>query len=316
MLSRPQRARRMPPCSRQRALCTIALTIEPRYVMEWTHPSIIHSKEAMTIGDDNREREGIKMAVQTIGLDLATRVFQLHGVDAHGRVILWKQLSRTNLLAVLANLPRCLIGMEAGSGAHYWGREIRQLGHEVRLMSPQDVKPSRTGDKNNPNDAAAICEAVSRPHRRFVAIQSVEPQDVQALHRIREQLVKDRTALVNHIRGWLAEYGVVIPQGLEQVGQALPRIREDAENGLTAFARELFADLAARLRTLNEHITDYQQRIERLGTHHPVGQKLTQVEGVGPLGATALIAAVGDAHSCKSGRQLAAWLGLETIFIT
>jgi transposase len=177
-------------------------------------------------------------------------------------------------------------------------------------MSPQYVKPYRTGDKNNPNDAAAICEAVSRPHMRFVAIKSIEQQDMQALHRIRKQLVKDRTALVNHIRGILAEYGFVIPQCIEKVGQALPRILENAEHGLTAFARELFAELSARLRTLNEQITDYQQRIERLCTHHPVCQKLTQGEGVGPLGATALIASVGDAHSFTSGRQMAAWLGL------
>jgi transposase len=273
-------------------------------------PSLYYTlREATTIGDDNQEREGIKMAVQTIGIDLATHVFQLHGVDAHGRVVLRKKLSRTNLLAFLANLPRCLIGMEAGSGAHYWGREIRQLGHEVRLMSPHYVKPSRPGDKTNPNDAAAICEAVSRPHMRFVAIKSVEQQDMQALHRIREQLVKDRTALVNHIRGVLAEYGVVIPQGIEQVGHALPRILEEAENGLTAFARVLFAELVARLRTLNAQRTDYQHRIERLCTSHPVCHKLTQVEGVGPLGATALIAAVGDAHSFKSGRHMAAWLG-------
>jgi len=200
--------------------------------------------------------------------------------------------------------------MEAGGGAHYWGREIRELGHEVCLMRPPYVKPYRTGDKHNPNDAAAICEAVSRPHMRFVAIKRIEQQDMQALHRIRAQWVKDRTALVNHIRGLLAEYGVVIPQGLEQVGQALPRILEDAENGLTAFARALFIELSARLWTLNEQITDDPRRIERLCTHHPVCQKLTQVEGVGPLGATALIAAVGEAHSFKGGRQMAAWLGV------
>jgi transposase len=151
-------------------------------------PSLHHTlKEAMTIYDYNREREGLKMTVQTIGIDLAKHVFQLHGVDAHGRVVLRKKLRRTNLLAFLADLPRCLIGMEAGSGAHYWGREIRKLGHEVRLMSPQYVKPYRTGDKTNPNDAAAICEAVSRPHMRFVAIKSIEQQDMQALHRLRAQ---------------------------------------------------------------------------------------------------------------------------------
>jgi transposase len=201
-------------------------------------------KEAMTIGDDHREREGITMAVQTIGLDLAKPVFHLHGVDAHGRVVLRKKLRRTHLFAGLANLPRWLIGMEAGSGAHDWGREIRKLGHEVRLMSPHAVKPSRTGDQNHPNDAAAICEAVSRQHLRCVALKSVEPQDMQALHRLRAPLVKDRTALVNQIRGVVAEYGVVIPQGIEQVSQALPRLLEDAENGLTAFARAVFTELS------------------------------------------------------------------------
>ncbi len=291
-------------------LCNRHVSDDGTSIRNGMDPSLQYTlKEATTSGDYNREREGIKMAVQTIGIDLAKHVFQLHGVDAHGRVVLRKKLSRTNLCAFLAHLPRCRIGMEAGNGAHYWGREIRKLGHEVRLMSPHYVKPYRTGDKNNPNDAAAICEAVSRPPMRFVAIKSVEQQDMQALHRIRAPLVQDRTALVNQIRGLLAEYGVVIPQSIEQVGQALPRILEDAEHGLTAFARALFAELYGRLRTLHDQITDYQHRIERLCTHHPVCQKLTQVEGVGPLGATALIAAVGDAHSFKSGRQMAAWLG-------
>jgi transposase len=170
-------------------------------------------------------------------------------------------------------------------------------------MSPQAVKPDRTGDKTNPNEAAAICEAVSRPQLRFRALKSIKPQDMQALHRLRAPLVKDRMALVNHIRGLLAEDGVVISQGIAKVGQALPRILEDAENGLTAFAREVCAKLSARFRTLNEHSTDDQQRIERLCTHHPVGQKLIPVEGVGPLGATALIAAVGEAHRLKSGQE-------------
>jgi transposase len=273
-------------------------------------PSLSYTlKEATTIGDDHRERAGIKMAVQTIGIDLATHVFQLHGVEAHGRLVLRRKLSRTNLCAFLANLPRCLIGLEAGSGAHAWGREIRKLGHEVRLMSPHDVMPSRTGDKHNPNGAAAICEAVSRPHLRFVAIKSVEPQDMPALHRIREHLVKARTAVVNHIRGLSAGYGVVMPQGIEQVGQTLPRMLEEAENGLTAFARALFAALVARLRTLHAQLTDDQHRLERLCTAQPVCHTLTPVEGGGPLGATALVAAVGEAHSLKSGRQMAAWLG-------
>ena len=169
--------------------------------------------------------------------------------------------------------------MEAGSGAHDWGRELRQLGHEVRLMSPHDVKPSRTGDQTNPNDAAASGEAVSRPHMRFVALKSLEQQDRQALPRIREPLVKARTALVNQLRGWLAADGLVIPQGMAKVGQGLPRSLEEAEHGLTTCARALCAELSARLRTLNDQMTDAPQRIERLCTHHPGCQTLTTLRG-------------------------------------
>jgi transposase len=273
-------------------------------------PSLYYTrKEATTIGDANREREGITMAVQTIGIDLAKHVFQLHGVAAHGRVVLRKKLSRTHLLAFLAHLPRCLIGLEAGSGAHDWGRESRTRGHEVRLMSPHSVKPSRAGDKNTPNDAAAICEAVSRPPMRCVAIKSVAQQDRQAPHRVREPLVTARTAVGNHIRGVRAACGVVMPQGIAQVGQTLPGMPEEAEHGLAALARALCAELFARLRTLHAQRTDYQPRSERLCASQPVCHKLTRVEGVGPLGATALMAAGGDAHGFQSGRQMAAWLG-------
>jgi transposase len=249
------------------------------------------------------------MAVQTIGMAWATHVLPLHGVAAHGRVVLRKKLRRTNLLASLATLPRCLLGMEAGSGAHDWGRESRNLGHEVRLMSPHYVKPYRTGDKKTPNDAAASWEAVSRPHRRFVALKSVEPQDMQALHRLREPLVQDRTALVNHLRGVLAGDGGVMPPGLAQGAQALPRLLEAAEKGLTAFARAWCAARFARLRPLTAQLPADQHRVARLCPAQPGCHKLTQGEGGGPLGATALVAAGGDAHSCQRGRQLAAWLG-------
>src|SRR5512144_3317718 len=192
------------------------------------------------------------MNITTLGIDLAKTVFQLHGVDERGRITLTKRLSRHQLLPFLANLPPCLIGLEACSGAHYWAREIHKLGHQVRLIAPQFVKPYVQGDKTDCHDAAAICEAVSRPHMRFVPINSLEQQDIQALHRIREQLIKSRTALVNQIRGLLAEYGVVIAQGIHRLRGAMPAIVEDPANELTALGRELLAELDHRLRALDE----------------------------------------------------------------
>jgi transposase len=256
------------------------------------------------------KKEGATMKVTTVGVDLAKRVFQLHGVDQHGRVVLRKRLSRSKLAECLTHLPPCLIGMEACGGAHYWARKFQQMGHEVKLISPQFVKPYVKSNKNDSNDAEAICEAVSRPSMRFVPVKSVAQQDIQALHWIRERVIGERTALVNQTRGLLAEYGIVLPQGVNQVRKHLPFILEDAENGLTGLAREFFADLGVRLRELDEQVAQSERRIHRVFQRLPVCQKLTAVEGVGPLGATALVAAVGQAREFKNGRELAAWLGL------
>lgn len=250
------------------------------------------------------------MNVTTLGIDLAKTVFQLHGVDERGRIPLMKRLSRHQLLPFLANLPPCLIGLEACSGAHYGAREIQKLGHQVRLIAPQFVKPYVQGDKTDCHDAAAICEAVSRPHMRFVPINSLEQQDIQSLHRIREQLVKSRTAVANQIRGLLQEDGVVIPSGISRLWARLPSILEDADNGLTALARELMNDLYNRLHTLDEQVTQYDRRIEQVFQRDERCQRLAAVEGIGPLIATAFLAAVGDARVFAQGRQVAAWLGL------
>ena len=250
------------------------------------------------------------MNVTTLGIDLAKNVFQLHGVNRHGQTVLTKRVARAKLRETLAQLPPCLIGMEACGTSHFWAREIEKLGHAVRLIAPQFVKPYVRGNKNDGNDAAAICEAVTRPSMRLVPVKSIEQQDIQAIHRVRERLVKERTALVNQIRGLLGEYGVVIALGKNALSKALPQILEDGGLGLTPLARELVADLYQELLVLQQKVTAYGTRIERLFQAIPVCQRLAKLEGVGPLTATALLAAVGDAKAFRCGRQMAAWLGL------
>jgi transposase len=248
--------------------------------------------------------------VTTLGVDIAKNSVCVHGVDPQGHVIVKKRLARQKVLPFVAQLPPCLIGMEASGGAHYWAREFTKLGHTVKLMSPQFVKPYVQSQKNDPNDAAGICEAVARPRMRGVPVKSIPQHDVQALHRIRERQIKARTALINQIRGLLAEYGIVIPQRASQVRHKLPCILEDAENGLTATAREWVHALADELQALDQRLAATDQHIARVFEEHEACQRLAQLAGIGPLTATALVAAVGNATEFKNGRQFAAWLGL------
>jgi transposase len=248
--------------------------------------------------------------VTTLGIDLAKNVVCIHGVDVDGNVVVKKRLARQKVLPFVAQLSPCLIGMEASGSAHYWARELSQLGHAVKLMPPQFVKPYVQSQKNDPNDAAGICEAVGRPRMRGVPLKSVTQQDVQALHRIRERQIKARTALINQIRGLLAEYGIVIPQRASQVRHKLPFVLEDAENGLTATARAWLSALAEELKALDQRIAATDQQIERAFEADEACQRLAQLPGIGPLIATALVAAVGDATAFTNGRQFAAWLGL------
>jgi transposase len=248
--------------------------------------------------------------ITTLGIDLAKTVFQLHGVDDSERPVLRRQLRRSQVLRTVAQLPRCLIGMEACASAHHWAREFAKLGHEVRLMSPQFVKPYRKSDKKDRNDAEAICEAVRRPSMRFVAVKSVEQQDMQSAHRVREGLMSERTALINRIRGLLGEYGVTIPKEASNIRRHLPVLLEDAENPLTAVARQLFARLYEDLRTVEQRIAETDGLVRQLGSQHEVVRRLETVPGIAWLTATALFAAIGDARAFKSGRQLAAWIGL------
>jgi transposase len=245
-----------------------------------------------------------------LGIDLAKNVFQVHGVDEKGRTVLQRQLRRRQLLPFVAQLRPCLVAMEACGGAHYWAREIAKHGHEVRLMSPRFVRPYVKSNKNDARDAEAICEAVGRPSMRFVTVKIQAQQDMLALHRVRSLLIRERTALMNQMRGLLAEYGVVVAQGTLQLRRALSLILEDRDNGVSALLRELLAEMSERLRFFEERLKRYDQRIAEFARADQRAGRLMAVEGVGPLTATALIAAVGDARQFHSGRELSAWLGL------
>lgn len=250
------------------------------------------------------------MKVATIGLDIAKQVFQVHGADKMGRRVLRRKLKRSELVRFFSELPPCVVGIEASGSAHYWARVLGSLGHTVRLMAPQFVKPYVKSQKNDANDAEAICEAVTRPNMRFVPQKSVQQQDLQCLHRVRSRLVACRTQLINQIRGLLAEYGIVLPQHPGQVRRGLPTVLEDAENQLTGFGRELFRSLYEELAQLDEKISDADHRIQIAFQSTPDCRRIAAVEGVRPLIATAIVAAISNGHAFENGRQFSAWLGL------
>jgi transposase len=263
--------------------------------------------------DHQLKAGGSKMNTSKIvrlGIDLGKNTFHLFGVDSAGKPVVRRRLRRKPLLAYLANLPRCLIGMEACGGSHYWARELGKLGHEVRLIAPQHVKPYVQGNKNDFNDAEGICEALSRPSMRFVPGKTVEQQDVQALHRIRQSVVKQRTALGNQIRGLLNEYGVVIRQGLSQVRRQVPEILEDAQNGLSERFRGWLAELLEAFRALDERLAEYDRALQAEHAHNEASQRLSAVEGVGPVTATAAVASYGDGSQFSNARQFSASLGI------
>lgn len=246
------------------------------------------------------------------GLDIAKQVFQVHGVDERGVVVKGgcRKLPRARVLEYFAQLPPCLVGIEACWGAHYWARELSKLGHSVRLMAAQFVTPYRKRGKNDANDAEAICEAVGRPNMHFVAVKSEEQQAVLMVHRARSLVVATRTALVNQIRGLLGEFGVVLPKGVATLRARLPAILEDAENALPALGRETLSDLLEHLRELDQRIHQYDQKILSLARQSEPARRLMQVEAIGPQTATALVASMGDPRVFKSARNYAASLGL------
>ena len=252
----------------------------------------------------------MKQEMSILGIDIAKRLFHAVGMDERGKIVWRKRLSRHDLIPFIAKLPPVLIGMEACGGAHDWARRFRAYGHEVKLMAPQFVKPYVKSNKNDSRDAEAIAEAVTRPTMRFVPIKDVDQQDIQALHRVRERLIGERTALVNEVHGLLHAYGIVMPKGVAKFRQAVVGKLEAEKDKLTPLSQEMFWKLVEEFAALEEQLAYYQEKLEALAATHPECQRLMTIPGIGPLSATALVAAVSDASAFKNGRQFAAWLGL------
>jgi len=248
--------------------------------------------------------------ITTIGLDLAKNVFHAVCCDDHGKVIKKKMLRRSELLTWFANLPQSLVGIEACASAHYWARELKTQGHQVKLIPPQYVKAFVRGNKNDYNDALAIAEAVVRPEMRFVSIKTPEQQDVQALHRLRERRLRDRTALCNQLRGLLAEYGIVFPRGVNVLRKRIPEILEDGENGLSDFFRNLLSRSYQQLTELDEHIAAYTQELEILSRRDDACQRLRTIPGYGPITSSAFYSVVGNGEAYRRGRDVSASLGI------
>jgi len=252
------------------------------------------------------------MKISRVGVDLAKNVFHVHGVDQKEKPVWRRKLSRGKWLKVLLGKvePGCEIGMEACAGAQHWARQLQGQGFTVKMIAPQFVKPYVKSNKNDANDAEAICEAMSRPSMRFVSMKSVEQQDIQAVHRIRSELLAQRTAKANQIRGLVGEYGLVAPQRLSYLRAALPGWLEDAENGLSERFRRLLNGLWGDLVGLDTRVGELDDEIDAIAKSDPVVKRLQQLRGVGPITATALSAAVGSAEQFAKGRDMAVSLGL------
>jgi len=250
------------------------------------------------------------MKITIIGIDLAKNVFQIHGVDARGKTVLKKQLKRDQVSTFFINLPPCLIGMEACGSAHHWGRKLQEMGHTVKLMAPQFVKPYVKSNKNDAADAEAICEAVARPTMRFVPLKNTDQQSVLALHRARQSFVRARTAQANQIRSLLAEFGLILPQGIHHLAKRVPELIEDASNELTGSFRVLIQRLLEHLKELDRQVRELEVEIKAWHRTNAASSKLETIPGIGPITASALVASIGDARNFDNGRQVAAWLGL------
>lgn len=252
------------------------------------------------------------MSVAIVGVDLAKNIFHIHAVDRHGAVLFRASRKRSNWVEYLYKRigSDTMIAMEACASAHHWGREFQARGFQVRLVPGQFVKPYVKSNKNDRTDAAAIAEAAAHPDMRFVTVKSRRQQDLQALHRVREELMQQRTAKANQIRGLTAEYGIVAPVGLSRLRSAIPVWLEDANNGLSDLFRATLADLQADLMRLDERVEQLSRQIERIAAEDPIARRLKNLRGIGPLAATSLAAELGDGEQFKRGRDFAASLGL------
>jgi transposase len=249
-------------------------------------------------------------AITTIGLDIAKSVFQVHGIDAEGKVIVRRQLKRRHILAFFAKLPPCLVGIEACASSHHWSRELKRLGHTVRLMPPAYVKPYVKRQKNDATDAEAICEAVRRPTMRFVETKTPEQQSCLVLHRTRHLFIRQQTSLINAIRAHLAEFGIVAPVGRRGVEELLDVVADVSDKRLPEVARACLTALGAQLRMLKTQILSFDRMITAWHRSNETSKRLDALPGVGPALATALVASVADPKAFRSGRDFSAWVGL------
>lgn len=250
------------------------------------------------------------MNINLLGIDIAKQVFQLHGADNNGKKILKKCLERDALKEFMVNIAPCTIVMESCGGANYWARLFLKCGHKVKLISPQFVKPFVKTNKNDANDAEAIVEEASRPAMHFVPIKQIEQQDIQSLHRVRSRLVKNRTALINEIRGLNLEYGITIPQGALKVKENLRSIIDNKENELTISSRELMQELLDELTEIEKRLKKMEKKIKSVCQANDQCQRILNIPGIGELTATAIVAAIPNPNEFKNGRHMAAWLGL------
>jgi transposase len=251
------------------------------------------------------------MNITTLGIDLAKNIFQLHGADDKGKAVFRKKVTRDKLSQVIANLPACQIVMEACGGANYWARKFNSYGHEVKLISPQFVKPFVKSNKNDRNDAEAIVEAASRPSMRYVSAKTVEQQDLQSLLRLREGCIEIRTKMHNQLRGLLAEYGIAIAKGTHHLHQALPTVFDrEQENELTVAFKEMLEMQYHLLVSLEQQITTYEKKIKVIAKTNEACREVQQVEGIGPITAVALIATIHNPNDFKNGRHFSAFIGL------
>lgn len=247
--------------------------------------------------------------IKTLGIDLAKDIFQLHGANAQGKQVLKKRLNRQNLTEFMATLPSCLVGVEACGGAHYWARKFVEMGHKVKIVAPQFVKPFVKSNKNDANDAEAISETIIRPGMRFVPIKTISQQDDLLAHRARRLAVKQRSSQAHQIRGLLIEYGIVIPIGINRI-RSLPEILDENKNKISTIARNIFNQLHEQFKRYDEQVLFYSKVIETQVQQNELCREIMNIEGIGPLTASAIVASIGDASGFKNGREVAAWIGL------